>query len=266
MRNMIHGLAGFCALGLLSTTPALGQAATDVKCDGCVQSGDIATNGVRRADIQNFSINTPKLNNFAVTTEKIKTGAVTESKIADGAVTGGKIAANAVGITQIDPTEVQIRVADSCAVGSFIAAIAEDGSVNCEKGGTAAVLTANGNDLAPDVAVVDQQLFWLDDCLTAPYVAGPGETALVTASVGFTLNVPIQGEVIISSFVAGAPTTYGNGYLWVSDKGDITVVHHIALAEGVEYRFGATIFPQGGGVTRSRLACQTMAQIVRTTP
>ena len=59
-----------CVLGLLSASPALGQAATDVKCDGCVQTGDIATNGVRRSDIQNFSINTPKLNNFAVTTAK----------------------------------------------------------------------------------------------------------------------------------------------------------------------------------------------------
>ena len=95
MKNLISTLAGFCLLGLLSTTPALGQAATDVKCDGCVQSGDIATNGVRRGDIQNFSINTPKLNNFAVTTEKIKTGAVTTDKIADGAITADKLAAGA---------------------------------------------------------------------------------------------------------------------------------------------------------------------------
>ena len=94
-RTTLHAL-GLCAFGLLSTTTALGQAATDVKCDGCVQSGDIATNGVRRADIQNFSINTPKLNNFAVTTEKIKTGAVTESKIAAAAVTESKISASAV--------------------------------------------------------------------------------------------------------------------------------------------------------------------------
>ena len=93
MKNMIFMVVVFYALGLLYATPALGQAAaTDVNCDGCVHSGDIATNGVRRADIQPFAINTPKLNNFAVTTEKIKTGAVTESKIANGAVTGNKIA------------------------------------------------------------------------------------------------------------------------------------------------------------------------------
>ena len=257
MKNITLSLVGLCALGLLSASPGLAQTATNVNCDGCVQTGDIATNGVRRSNIQNFAVNTPKINNFAVSASKIKPGAVTTSKIADAAV----------GSTQIDPTEVQARVADSCAVGSFIASIAEDGSVSCEKGGTAAVLTANGNDLTPNVAVVDQQRFWLDACLTAPYVAGPGETALVTASVGFTLNVPIQGDVIVSSFVAGVPTTYGNGYLWEDvSRGDFTVVHHIPLAEGIEYRFGATIFPQGGGVTRSRLACQTMVQIVRTTP
>lgn len=167
----------------------------------------------------------------------------------------------------IDPTLVQTRVSGTCAVGSFVAAIAEDGSVSCEKGGTAAAFTANGFDLTPAVAVIDQQRFWLDACLTPPYIAGPGETALVTASVGFTLNIPIQGDVLVSSFEAGVPTGHGNGYLWFGNtNADITAVHHIDLADGVEYRFGATIFPEGGGVTRSRLVCQTMVQIVRTTP
>ena len=96
MKNLILGLAG---LGLLST--ALAQTATDVNCDGCVQSGDIATNGVRRADIQNFSINTPKLNNFAVTTAKIKPGAVAADKIAAEAVTTEKIRNGAVTVDKV---------------------------------------------------------------------------------------------------------------------------------------------------------------------
>ena len=169
---------------------------------------------------------------------------------------------------EIDPALVQTRVSGTCAVGSFIVAIAEDGSVTCEKGGTAAVFSASGFDSTPNVPVVDQQRIWLDQCLTASYVAGPGETALVTATVGFTLSDLIQGDVLLSSFEGGSsvPTGHGNGLLWVGNTNwDITVVHHITLTEGVAYRFGATIFPQGGG-TRSRLVCSTMAQIVRVTP
>ena len=91
MKQYFSTSVALCALGLLGSNVVWAQAATDVNCDGCVQSSDIATNGVRRSNIQNFSINTPKLNNFAVTSEKIKTGAVTESKIADGAVTPDKM-------------------------------------------------------------------------------------------------------------------------------------------------------------------------------
>ncbi len=169
----------------------------------------------------------------------------------------------------IDPALVQTRVSGSCAVGTYIAAIAEDGSVICEKGGTAAVFSASGFDTTANVPVIDQQRLWLDECLTPPYVAGPGETALVTATVRFELSNPIQGDVIVSSFEAGVPTSYGNGLLWFNDVNqNITVVHHINLADGVEYRFGATIYPQDffGGTTRSNLVCQTMVQIVRVTP
>ena len=121
MKNMIFTVVGFYVLGLLYATPALGQAATDVNCDGCVHSGDIATNGVRRADIQNFSINTPKLNNFAVTTAKIKTGAVTADKIADGAVTMGKV----------DPV-LSNTIGTFCAEGDVVVGVDADGNLSCE--------------------------------------------------------------------------------------------------------------------------------------
>lgn len=94
MKNIIVFLVGFCVLGLLPTTPALAQAATDVNCDGCVNTNDIADRAVRRSKIANFAVNTPKLSNFAVTSAKIKSLAVTESKIADGAVTNAKLVDN----------------------------------------------------------------------------------------------------------------------------------------------------------------------------
>ena len=161
MKRTISILLSITALWLVSTAPALAQAATDVNCDGCVQSGDIATNGVRRADIQNFSINTPKLNNFAVTSEKIKTGAVTESKIADGAVTINKVS-----------SELSADIGSSCAAGKVVVGkdssgnfVCADSSVGCdaatevELGGKCYYLDGSngvcqGNDeLAPQLAL-----------------------------------------------------------------------------------------------------------------
>ena len=121
MKNMIFTVVGFCVLGLLYATPALGQAATDVNCDGCVHTGDIATNGVRRADIQNFAVNTPKLNNFAVTTAKIKTGAVTADKIADGAVTAAKLDAM-----------FSAAIGTACSHPEVVVGIDETGNLVCE--------------------------------------------------------------------------------------------------------------------------------------
>ena len=78
------------------------------------------------------------------------------------------------------------------------------------------------------------------------------------------MNKGAQGDVLAAAFVAGVPTTIGNGYLWEdSSTSDIAVTRHFGLTESVEYRFGSTILVQGGGVTRSRLACQTMVQIIR---
>ena len=52
MKKITIVLNGLVIAGLAASIPAFAQVATDVQCDGCVQSGDIATNGVRRADIQ----------------------------------------------------------------------------------------------------------------------------------------------------------------------------------------------------------------------
>ena len=132
MKRIVKNLLGLCVL-LLSTAPALAQTATNVKCDGCVNTGDIATNGVRRSNIQNFSINTPKLNNFAVTTEKIKTGAVTESKIADGAVSVNKVSA-----------ELAAAIGTFCPSGEAVVGMDENGQFVCEIPPDVGCVFANG--------------------------------------------------------------------------------------------------------------------------
>lgn len=101
-------------LGLLLSAPvsqAYAQAASNVICNRCVGTTDLANQSVQR--------------------EKIADGAVTAVKIRDNNVTGAKIAAGAVGVTQIDPEQVQMRVGGSCPVGTSIAAVAENGSVTC---------------------------------------------------------------------------------------------------------------------------------------
>ena len=91
MKNIIPSLAGLCALGLLSATPALGQA-TDVDCGACIDTGDISSRAVTGG----------KIAGNAISTDKLKSGAVTTGKIADGSVTADKIAAGAIGFEQID--------------------------------------------------------------------------------------------------------------------------------------------------------------------
>ena len=46
----------------------------------------------------------------------------------------GAVETGSVGLAEIDPTQVQIRVAGNCASGSFLTAVAEDGSTSCETG------------------------------------------------------------------------------------------------------------------------------------
>jgi len=112
---------GLVALALLGSGSVWAQTATNVNCDGCVGTNDIATNGVRRSNIQNFSINTPKLSNFAVTTEKIKTDAVTTSKIEDGAVTAAKVEA-----------KLSNAIGTYCAPGEFVVGIDDNGNLVCQ--------------------------------------------------------------------------------------------------------------------------------------
>lgn len=272
--NRIAIVTSALLLLVLPATDVLAEQATDLKCDGCVAGTDLARLAVSSDKIRNGAVSGSKIAQFAVSSDKIRKGAVIGDKLAplavstdkirDGSVTGPKIATGAVGVTQIDPSQVQMRVGGSCAVGSYISGIAENGTVTCQSGGTATVMTANGNDLTGGVPVVDNQDFWLDECLTPAYVAGRNEVALITASVGLTFNIPTLGYAIVVSFENGTPVTYSNGFYFVEQSDPaLTVVDRVALVEGVEYRFGGMALVQGGGVTRSRLSCQSMAQIVR---
>lgn len=113
------GLVVCLSLGLAGT--AFSQA-TDVECDGCVDSDDLATGAVRGYNIANGHI----------VSRHIKNGNLTTQKIRDEAITSEKIAVNAVGVSEVNPSQVQLRVSGSCPAGTAIASIAQDGSVICQ--------------------------------------------------------------------------------------------------------------------------------------
>lgn len=82
----------------------------------------------------------------AIAGEQLANGAVQAQHLVDNAVTSGKIAAGAVGSSEIDPAQVQRRVADACQEG-YIRSIASNGSVEC---GTPWQLGGNAGTTATD--------------------------------------------------------------------------------------------------------------------
>ena len=108
-RTVIMGDAPLALLGLVAEAHA--QAATDVECNGCVDTADIASQ--------------------AVTTGRIKSQAVTRSKIAPEAVTTAKIGDGAVTVDKVAP-ELSNAIDTLCAPGETVLGMDVDGNYVCE--------------------------------------------------------------------------------------------------------------------------------------
>src|SRR5262245_37346144 len=76
-------MLALCGLMLLSPAPAWAQA-KDVKCNGCVDSGDIADGAVTSADIANGTISMVDIGAGAVDSARIADHTVTNNDIAPG--------------------------------------------------------------------------------------------------------------------------------------------------------------------------------------
>jgi hypothetical protein len=83
---------GILIIGMLVLgSQAHAQKATNVVCDGCIGSGDIADKAITPSELRSSSVTTSKIKNSAVSTGKIKNSAVSTGKIRDGAVTMRKL-------------------------------------------------------------------------------------------------------------------------------------------------------------------------------
>jgi hypothetical protein len=76
----------------------------------------------------------------SVTTTEILDGTIAAADIGADAVTSAEIADGTIVAGDVDDTSVQRRVASNCVVGSYIRAIAADGTVTCQQDSAPSIL------------------------------------------------------------------------------------------------------------------------------
>jgi hypothetical protein len=144
----------------LSASAAWAQTATNLNCDKCVGTSDIAKGAVTGSRLKNNAVNTAKIKNDAVVTNKIKDGAVISTKIKNGAVTSTKIkdasiklrdlAAEVLGA--INPDLDAVSVVVDCGAGDTIQA-----EVDAARPGSITTIIL-ANDCSEDVVIAKDDI------------------------------------------------------------------------------------------------------------
>ncbi len=81
----------------------------------------------------------------SVNSAAIVDGTVATADLANSAVTSAKIAGSAVTSQEVDSSTVQLRVSGSCAAGSAMSAVAQNGTVSCQSVGSGGGWSTSGN-------------------------------------------------------------------------------------------------------------------------
>ena len=166
-RNMtLATLALLAVSGPLFPAAAWSQTATNVKCNRCVDAGDIANaaaakraikkGAVVRSRIAKDAVDAARLADGAVTTVKIGTDAVGPAKLQDGAVDGAKFAPGAVTGDRIqDGAVTEMKLAPGAVTGAAIA----EGTVTAAELAAGAVTGAKlANDAVTEPAIMDGEI------------------------------------------------------------------------------------------------------------
>lgn len=265
--------------------------------DAIVTAAKLAADAVTSAKILDGTIATLDLADGAITSAKLADGAVTSLKIADGTIvpadlsfaagditgvsvtagsglTGG--AASGEATLGVDAAVLQKRVSSSCAAGSSIRAIAQEGTVTCETdddaGGditavtvtTGSGLTGGGTtgalNLAVDTAVLQKRVS--GSCVSGEAVRVVNSDGTVAcqdvnngraASAASTTVKTIASSC--TSYQSSQITVPGAGTILASAAVRIQLSHTSGSADAMRVGFGTstTDCPGGGNAAGVRL-------------
>lgn len=168
-----------------------------------------------------------RIPNNSVGTAQLRHGAVTNSKIRAEAVTFGKIRPNAVGRVRANLTQIQARVSQSCATGTAIGALSQQGMPTCNN--------------------------------TLPPQRGTSDTSETVGATATTLNS--------MSLASGSWLAFANPSVTVSNvTGNVTVTVTCRLAVGSNTQDRSVTIPGGitvsiplqlaGGSGTASVSCQ----------
>jgi hypothetical protein len=108
-----------------------GQVTTPKLADAAVTTAKLALGAVSGDRLADLAVSEARLANSAVTSNKLASQSVTSNKLANGAVTSAALAAGAVGAAQVNPAQIQLRIAAQCEAGLSLRGIGLDGNAIC---------------------------------------------------------------------------------------------------------------------------------------
>src|SRR3954471_18785274 len=120
--------------------------------NGEVRNADIGTSEVKANNVAPDSLGSAKIADRSVKNADLGLGASSSNTIADGGIQAVDVKNNTLTGTQIDELTLDLsllqrRIADSCAAGQAIRAVAQNGTVTCESvgggGGSSWLLAGN---------------------------------------------------------------------------------------------------------------------------